>query len=265
MTSESSNPSTRSRCRHIFTDGHRCGSVTLRKEYFCYYHHTSRPPVQNLRERRALQEQFDLPNLEDRSAIQFAIGEVLRRIAANALDPRRAGLLLYGLQIAALNLPKQAALPPQVEEDKVSEVIDDPVHGLVAPAAPMPDPAVEVPGSEEYQRREAEGLYRNFPQADGAVEATIDLQASSFLPCPYPAPIRPVPVSPYSAPSASSPPRTPRSALPHRRPLVRVHRRPSNLNLVPGLLVPRIIVHGESRADHRIERNLHMLRLSRRQ
>jgi hypothetical protein len=45
---------------------------------------------------------------EDRSAIQLAIGEVLRRIASNDIDPHRAGLLLYGLQIASLNLPKPA-------------------------------------------------------------------------------------------------------------------------------------------------------------
>ena len=37
---------------------------------------------------------------------RHSIGTVLQRIAANDLDPRRAGLLLYGLQIASLNLPK---------------------------------------------------------------------------------------------------------------------------------------------------------------
>ena len=32
-------------CRHIFTDGHRCGSICLRGEPFCYYHHTTRKPA----------------------------------------------------------------------------------------------------------------------------------------------------------------------------------------------------------------------------
>src|SRR5258708_40196450 len=45
------------------------------------------------------------PLPEDRSAIQRSIGEVLLRIARNEIDPKRAGLLLYGLQIASLNLP----------------------------------------------------------------------------------------------------------------------------------------------------------------
>ena len=35
---------TRLQCRHIFTDGHRCGSPCLRREPFCFYHHTARPP-----------------------------------------------------------------------------------------------------------------------------------------------------------------------------------------------------------------------------
>ena len=32
-------------CRHIFTDGHRCGSPALRNQHFCYYHHATRRPA----------------------------------------------------------------------------------------------------------------------------------------------------------------------------------------------------------------------------
>src|SRR5271168_5640351 len=95
-------------CRHIFTDGQRCASPCLRQEEFCYYHHTTRRPVADPRQRRSRRSTFDLPLPEDRSAIQSSIGEVLRRIASNDIDPRRAGLLLYGLQLASLNLPKPA-------------------------------------------------------------------------------------------------------------------------------------------------------------
>jgi len=96
----------RFQCRHIFADGHRCGSACLRQEEFCYYHHTTRRPVENPRRRRSRQSQFDLPLPEDRTAIQSSIGEVLRRIASNEIDSKRAGLLLYGLQIASINLPR---------------------------------------------------------------------------------------------------------------------------------------------------------------
>ena len=96
----------RYQCRHIFTEGHRCGSPCLRHQEFCYYHHTTRRPVEDPGERRARQAHFDLPLPDDRAAIQLSIGEVLRRIAANEIDPKRAGLLLYGLQIASPNLPQ---------------------------------------------------------------------------------------------------------------------------------------------------------------
>jgi hypothetical protein len=141
----------RFQCRHIFTDGHRCGSACLRHEEFCYYHHTTRRPVENPRRRRSREAQFDLPLPEDRSAIQSSIGEVLRRIASNEIDSKRAGLLLYGLQIASLNLPRAITLTRpatrsrytgrsrHVEESPettlVEEIVIDPELGTLAPRA----------------------------------------------------------------------------------------------------------------------------------
>jgi hypothetical protein len=123
-------------CRHIFTDGHRCASPCLRREEFCYYHHTTRRPVANPRQRRSRRTTFALPLPEDRSAIQASIGQVLQRIAANEIDPRRAGLLLYGLQIASLNLPKiQPARTgeSQTVSQTVEEITIDPTLGVLAP------------------------------------------------------------------------------------------------------------------------------------
>ena len=83
----------RYQCRHILTDGYRCGSICLRGEEFCYYHHTTRKPAQNPRARRGRRGTFDLPIIDpnDCTALQTTIVEVLRRIAANDIDPRRAG------------------------------------------------------------------------------------------------------------------------------------------------------------------------------
>ena len=36
---------TRYNCRHILTDGRRCASFSLRGEFFCFYHHTTRRAV----------------------------------------------------------------------------------------------------------------------------------------------------------------------------------------------------------------------------
>ncbi|MEO6805100.1 MAG: hypothetical protein ABI209_03035 [Edaphobacter sp.] len=121
-------------CRHIFTDGRRCSSPCLRQEEFCYYHHTTRKPVANPRQRRSRRSTFHLPLPEDRSAIQSSIGQVLQRIASNDIDPRRAGLLLYGLQIASLNLPKvQPSTKAAAEPQTVEEITIDPTLGILAP------------------------------------------------------------------------------------------------------------------------------------
>jgi hypothetical protein len=127
-------------CRHIFTDGRRCSSPCLRHEEFCYYHHTTRKPVENPRQRRSRRSSFHLPLPEDRSAIQSSIGQVLQRIASNDIDPRRAGLLLYGLQIASLNLPKlQTAAKDEPETQTVKEITIDPELGTLAPRTEIPN------------------------------------------------------------------------------------------------------------------------------
>ncbi len=109
----------RYQCRHIFTDGHRCGSPCLPPKTSA----TTTTPPANRRpthaHARARRSTFEIPLPEDRSAIQHAIGQVLQRIAANDIDPRRAGLLLYGLQIASLNLlkppnPNSSKKPPPI-------------------------------------------------------------------------------------------------------------------------------------------------------
>jgi hypothetical protein len=97
-------------CRHIHASGLRCGSPCLRGEHFCYYHHTSRRPIQ-LRPRPTQENfiphdaAFILSGLEDRPSIQLAISEVVTQIAANQIDHGRARLLLYAFRIASNNLP----------------------------------------------------------------------------------------------------------------------------------------------------------------
>jgi hypothetical protein len=121
----------RFQCRHIFTDGHRCGSICLRGEPFCYYHHTTRKLAP--RKTFGSHASFDLPLPEDRSAIQASIGIILQRIASNDLDPKRAGLLLYGLQIASLNLPKQQQSDEKDTPEVVEEITTHPELGTLAP------------------------------------------------------------------------------------------------------------------------------------
>ena len=141
-------------CRHIFTDGRRCASPTLRSpgghEPFCYYHHTTRGAAAmtkglphsreaSSRAGEGRRSNFTLPLPEDRSSIQHALGQVLQMIASNEIDSRRAGLLLYGLQIASLNLKNERRTTNEefAPEETVTEITHDPHHGLLAPPAEL--------------------------------------------------------------------------------------------------------------------------------
>ena len=202
-------------CRHVHTGGLRCGSRCLRQQDFCYYHHTTRRPKSVLEaaaqatrlsrhetRNAARNAAFDLPDPEDRSAIQHSIGEVLRRIAANTLDPRRAGLLLYGLQIASLNLAKESRKPlesydsPEPGIDTVDEIVDDPTFGPLAPVAEfaarphaksleeilMEQWAKDCSEEEEIERRAArtlESLKRQAAAESFPLPATITLSAAA--------------------------------------------------------------------------------------
>ena len=134
-------------CRHIKPNGNRCGSPSLRHEPFCYYHHTARrpgprqPQVRTATDRKS--STFDLPSpadLNDRAGIQLAIALLLHKIAHNEIDPRRAGLLLYGLQIASSNLKSAPTKKTKGEDDDlVEELTHDDTHGALAPETEWED------------------------------------------------------------------------------------------------------------------------------
>ena len=129
-------------CRHIFTDGRRCASPCLRQEEFCYYHHTTRRPVANPKQRRSRRSTFDpaASSTEDcsRHPVLQQRSETPPRIFASTTSISAPVLLLYGLQIASLNLPKQQntqrnTRPKPIET--VEEIIIDPTLGVLAPRA----------------------------------------------------------------------------------------------------------------------------------
>jgi hypothetical protein len=175
-------------CRHIFTDGRRCASPCLRQEEFCYYHHTTRKPIANPKQRRSRRATFHLPLPEDRSAIQSSIGEVLQRIASNDIDPRRAGLLLYGLQIASLNLPKIQSATKAAEPQTVEEITIDPTLGILAPRAEVseitkPKSAVAQLIESMLQSEEEEEATPPKPTTIPTLQATED---NPIVTCPTP-------------------------------------------------------------------------------
>jgi len=89
-------------CEHVKVNGVRCGSPALRTRRLCYFHFMSRVP------------QIDLvPVLEDGNAIQEGVQRIIHGMLTGRLDTKRAALALYGLQIAASNLPRVQTEPPR--------------------------------------------------------------------------------------------------------------------------------------------------------
>ena len=101
-------PKRRYLCRHIHASGHRCSSPALRGASLCYYHRASHqgPPISV--GRTPATAIFEMPQFDDRPGIQLALYNILARVASCDIDTKRAGLLLYGLQIASANLPRRA-------------------------------------------------------------------------------------------------------------------------------------------------------------
>jgi hypothetical protein len=95
-------------CEHVFSTGRCCGSPKLTDSDFCYWHHTARAP-------RAARPKpgpsvpnnsvIPMPFVEDADSLMISLQEIMQAIAENRIDPRRAGLLIYGIQTTASILP----------------------------------------------------------------------------------------------------------------------------------------------------------------
>ena len=125
-------------CRHIMPSGARCHSPALRDQPYCYFH-------TSLHRSAAQKSVFDdpsltLPALEDSSAVQIALTQVLGALSSSKLDPRRAGLLLYGLQIAAQITSRPAT---RRSTDFVRSVCYEEDGNILAPERTACDPPAD--------------------------------------------------------------------------------------------------------------------------
>ena len=156
----------RFQCRHILTSGRRCRSASLHGEQFCYYHHTTRRPAPRHRGVHPAQSIFEMPLIDDREGIQFALAQILNRLTTGQLDPKRANPILYTLKLAIWNLheTRPAAAPRRDSRDSressssssresistdpnandtnefVEDLILDEDLGPIAPIAELPPP-----------------------------------------------------------------------------------------------------------------------------
>ncbi len=132
-------------CNQVRTNGALCGSPRLKDGLYCYFHQRDHQRLHNLSQARTVKlstkapdrddmdaeilESLALPVLEDANAIQVAMTTVLRAFAGNHIRPRRAGILVYGLAVAASNLPRLRL--NLYQDDQVAARDPEPIKPLV--------------------------------------------------------------------------------------------------------------------------------------
>ncbi|MCU1222386.1 MAG: hypothetical protein JWQ42_479 [Edaphobacter sp.] len=131
---------TRKICRHIKTNGRRCGSPSLNRNELCYFHARLFERERVLRQPLppalfpgnpasplpAQLTEIDLPTLEDAESIQVSISLLVSALALNRIDSKRAAVLLYGLQLASTNA--RSIITEPFAEAIVRSIVESP-HG----------------------------------------------------------------------------------------------------------------------------------------
>jgi hypothetical protein len=130
-------------CRHIMPSGKKCHSPALRDKAYCYYHFNLRR-MADPSSREA--NQLAVHAIEDASGIQIALTQVLGALNSPYMDTRRAGLLLYGLQIAA-QLTSRVSTPTPSES--VRTLCEGDGEAL-APATSVCEPPHDCLSCAEY-------------------------------------------------------------------------------------------------------------------
>lgn len=123
-------------CRHIMTNGRKCHAAALRHKPYCLHHAKLhfRTSV-----KRTMKE-FTGSNLDDLNALCRATAKAVESLTSPMVDTRRAGLLLYGLQLAA-NLQKRAAKssvhtdPTWRCNEREAELSDEPTSSISSATA----------------------------------------------------------------------------------------------------------------------------------
>ena len=92
-------------CRHILDNDCFCQAAALRGREFCAAHVLLRERRwRMMRARRRMQARFEIPPLVDLWAVRLAMVRVRVALASGLIERRTAGLMFYGLRMAASNL-----------------------------------------------------------------------------------------------------------------------------------------------------------------
>ncbi len=144
------------RCRWVRQDGTTCGSPQLRHHIYCFAH-------KQMMEARALA--LRLPAPEDANAIQVGLMRIQKALIEDTISTKKAGLLLYSMQLALTNVG-QTTFGQAKDEELVQETVDE----------------QEAFSTQQSAVSERQNQHQNQNQKPFTTEGTEDTEASKGLP-----------------------------------------------------------------------------------
>jgi len=125
-------------CQQMKYNGEPCRAAALRGKKFCYYHLHAGPLPEQIENLAVIPKvQFHLPLLDDATSIQATITLVCEHLLHRRLEPKKAGIRLYALQVASSNLGRMNNEESAQKKNKQSNS-----------AKTLPDPPPDPPASD---------------------------------------------------------------------------------------------------------------------
>jgi hypothetical protein len=103
------------RCQWVRQDGTSCGSPQMKQHIYCFAH-------MQMAEARELM--LRLPPPEDANAIQVGLMRIQKAVIEDTISMKKAGLLLYSMQLALTNVG-QTTFGQAKDEEMVRETVDE--------------------------------------------------------------------------------------------------------------------------------------------
>jgi hypothetical protein len=133
------------RCRWVRQDGTSCRSPQMKQHIYCFAH-------KQMAEARALL--LMLPAAEDANAIQVGLMRIQKAVIEDTISMKKAGLLLYSMQLALQNVGQTTfgkAKDEEMVRDTVSEeqAVDEDM--ALEKIEPMPEPVAWKPTPDMYR------------------------------------------------------------------------------------------------------------------
>jgi hypothetical protein len=104
------------RCRWVRQDGTSCRSPQMKQHIYCFAH-------RQMAEARTLL--LMLPPPEDANAIQVGLMRIQKALIEDTISTKKAGLLLYSMQLALTNVGQTTFGQAKDDEEMVRETVDE--------------------------------------------------------------------------------------------------------------------------------------------